>query len=85
MSDDELASLRGEVAELNRKVEGLLHRADAAHGEALACSLLLTQILRKDPTLLRACLNIPIGSEPLSPIHRVAYGRLDQILRPLRG
>ena len=74
--NDELASLKGEVRSLNRRIDCLRNRADDAHGEARACRWLLTQVLRsigdRDRALLDDCLNISFPSDAafqtLSPV-----------------
>ena len=44
--NDELKRPRSEIAQLRGDIQTLYTRADAAYGEALACSLLLIRILR---------------------------------------
>ena len=65
-------------------------RSDDAHGEGLACFLVLTQMLRimknRDPDFVREVLSIvPPKSRPLSPIEKVAYGRIDGLTNLVQG
>ena len=92
MSDgNELDSLRGEVTSLNKRVQELFRRVDDAHGEALACSVILTQMLwsigERDAATLRDCLEITIPnvSATTSPIDRAMVSALKKILDPFQG
>ena len=65
-------------------------RSDKAHGEALACSLILTRMLHlmknRDPDFVREVLSIvPPKILPLSPVEKVAYGRIDELANLVQG
>ena len=58
-------------------------RADLAHSEGLAATLLLTQMLRilrkQDPGFVRDCFDIPTEPGFPSPVRKGAERRLEEI------
>ena len=65
-------------------------RSDKAHGEALACSLILTQILRLmrdgDPDFVSRVFSISRPKfRPFSPVEEVAYGRINELTNLVQG
>lgn len=66
--NDELKRLRREIGQLIGDVETLYKRADTAYGEALACSLILIQMLRdqrrRGPAVVDGYLNTSVRSRP---------------------
>lgn len=84
--NEELEQLRRLVGSARNEAQTALAQAHKARGEALACSLLLTQMLRsiekRDVGLVRDSLDIPLtpSTAPIAPIRRIAEGLLKELI-----
>ena len=87
-NNDELDQIKKGIGILSSKIDQLLHRVDAAHGEGMAGTLLLTNLLkileREKIALASECFagaESIVREKPFSPVGNVVERRLRELRR----